>query len=349
LTELTDRGVSHPEAVRIALEEFGDAVGLAAHFSRIAQTRKRRMIMRCTVASVMTLAAAVVVALCLWPDNHAARVIGRAVADSTDPPQTEEVQKNLDKLVKAAQELPDDLTAKTEAELNQFTEVHFEGMPLKEAITYIQEQLNDPHTHNANVQIYYDGAALKDADIDPAKTLVTIEFKHIRYKMLLELMLGQFNLGYNIRDGIMTITTKEKLDATLETRIYDCREILAVDTAQFRRPVAEHREKKQSETGVKLAAENPGTPSQAAKQPASAGFSLIQPRTPVDDLIDVITTSIAPPSWSEQGGPGTISEYDGLLVISQTNQVHSQVAELIGQISSKLAARPAKDSALETK
>jgi hypothetical protein len=89
LSELTSRGLTHAEAVRIALDEFGDAAGLAAHFSSIAQTRKRRMIMRCTVASVTALAAALVLAFSLWPDNHAPKMIHLAAAQSsTDKPQT---------------------------------------------------------------------------------------------------------------------------------------------------------------------------------------------------------------------------------------------------------------------
>ncbi len=52
LTELINAGKSHDEAVRLALAEFGDAAGLAAEFSHISQARRRRLVMRCTVASV---------------------------------------------------------------------------------------------------------------------------------------------------------------------------------------------------------------------------------------------------------------------------------------------------------
>src|SRR5438552_12305069 len=80
LTELTARGLSHEAAVQIALEEFGDAAGLAAQFSRIAQTRKRRLIMRCTLASATALAAALVVAISLWPEGRAGRLVDHAAA-----------------------------------------------------------------------------------------------------------------------------------------------------------------------------------------------------------------------------------------------------------------------------
>jgi hypothetical protein len=89
LAELMDRGFSHEQAVQLALEEFGDAAGLAAQFSNITQTRKRKIIMRCTLASVVGLAATVLVALAVWPDNHAPKMIDSAAAQSSpDKPQT---------------------------------------------------------------------------------------------------------------------------------------------------------------------------------------------------------------------------------------------------------------------
>jgi hypothetical protein len=60
-----------------------------------------------------------------------------------------------------------------------------------------------------------------------------------------------------------------------------------------------------------------------------------------DDLIYLITSTIYPPGWSEQGGPGTIQEYNGLLIVNQTDEVQSQVTNLLSQISSQLAARQA--------
>src|SRR5262249_20223714 len=84
LAELVSQGRSHEEAVRMALEEFGDAAGLAAQFSYITQSRRRRLIMRCTVASVAALAAAVFVAMAMWPDQRAGTPINRAVADVAD-------------------------------------------------------------------------------------------------------------------------------------------------------------------------------------------------------------------------------------------------------------------------
>ncbi|HTQ40175.1 MAG TPA: hypothetical protein VMJ32_14205 [Pirellulales bacterium] len=53
-----------------------------------------------------------------------------------------------------------------------------------------------------------------------------------------------------------------------------------------------------------------------------------------DTLIDLITSTISPQSWSEMGGPGTIQGYDTnlSLVVSQTQEVHEQIADLLTQL-----------------
>jgi general secretion pathway protein D len=53
-----------------------------------------------------------------------------------------------------------------------------------------------------------------------------------------------------------------------------------------------------------------------------------------DTLIELITTTIAPQSWDDVGGPGSISGFDTnlSLVVSQTQEVHEQIADLLEQL-----------------
>ena len=53
-----------------------------------------------------------------------------------------------------------------------------------------------------------------------------------------------------------------------------------------------------------------------------------------DSLIELIQTTIAPNSWEEVGGPGAIQEFEGTLslVVSQTQDVHDQIADLLEQL-----------------
>jgi general secretion pathway protein D len=53
-----------------------------------------------------------------------------------------------------------------------------------------------------------------------------------------------------------------------------------------------------------------------------------------DSLIDLIQTTVSPTTWDEVGGPGSISEFRNnlSLVISQTQDVHEQIVDLLEQL-----------------
>jgi len=53
-----------------------------------------------------------------------------------------------------------------------------------------------------------------------------------------------------------------------------------------------------------------------------------------DPLIELITTTIAPQSWDEVGGPGSVQGFDTnlSLVVSQTQDVHEKIADLLEQL-----------------
>jgi general secretion pathway protein D len=53
-----------------------------------------------------------------------------------------------------------------------------------------------------------------------------------------------------------------------------------------------------------------------------------------DSLIELITTTVKPQTWDEVGGPGSISEFQNnlSLVISQTEDVHEEIVDLLEQL-----------------
>jgi general secretion pathway protein D len=53
-----------------------------------------------------------------------------------------------------------------------------------------------------------------------------------------------------------------------------------------------------------------------------------------DSLIDLITSTIAPTSWDSAGGLGSVQEFETnlTLVVSQTQEVHEQIADLLQQL-----------------
>jgi hypothetical protein len=59
----------------------------------------------------------------------------------------------------------------------------------------------------------------------------------------------------------------------------------------------------------------------------------------LDQLIGVITCTVEPSTWDEVGGPGSIEvcPHIDVLAIAQTDEVHDQIADLLGKIRRNLA------------
>jgi hypothetical protein len=51
-----------------------------------------------------------------------------------------------------------------------------------------------------------------------------------------------------------------------------------------------------------------------------------------EQLIRIITTAVNPESWTEMGGPGTIGEYNGLVVVSQSARTHSKIEKVLDML-----------------
>ena len=53
-----------------------------------------------------------------------------------------------------------------------------------------------------------------------------------------------------------------------------------------------------------------------------------------DSLIDLITSTIEPTTWDDVGGPGSIAPFETnlSLVVSQTQEVHEEIVDLLEQL-----------------
>jgi hypothetical protein len=71
-----------------------------------------------------------------------------------------------------------------------------------------------------------------------------------------------------------------------------------------------------------------------------AMLSMSEPFAEYDSLIDVITYLVQPSSWNHAGGRGGIKPLHPLLVISQTQAVHREIATLLADIRAKRRAMP---------
>jgi len=99
-----------------------------------------------------------------------------------------------------------------EEALRSPTEVEFPGVPLSEVINYLE----DLHA----IEIELDEKALQDAMVDADRELVTKSLKGISLRSALRLILRDLNLTYMIKDEVLLITTPEKTEQYLTTKVY---------------------------------------------------------------------------------------------------------------------------------
>ncbi|NLF09252.1 MAG: hypothetical protein GX594_14935 [Pirellulaceae bacterium] len=78
----------------------------------------------------------------------------------------------------------------------------------------------------------------------------------------------------------------------------------------------------------------PGQPSQAIGAPGGPGGLGGGVEPDFDALIDLITSTVRPTTWDDVGGPGTIAPFETNLsiVVSQTQEVHQELADLLEQL-----------------
>ena len=139
------------------------------------------------------------------------------------------------------------------------------------------------------VNVLIDRKALDDAGIG-LDTPVSIQLRSVPLRLVLKRALKQFDLTWLVDEDALLITTEDEASQRVETVIYPVYDLLVWDALD------------------------------AGGSPGDLDY---------DALIELITSTVAPTSWDEVGGPGSIAPYLGNLVISQTQQVHEQIAELL--------------------
>jgi len=214
LDELLAKGMGREAAVKLALDEFGDAAGLAAQMASISQGRKKRWIMRISAFSFVGLAAAVLLAVALWPEG--ARVKAPQVVAQTGDESPPAGGGGVPAPTKGKP------ATSVEEKLARRTDVDYPETPFKEVLLDLKDRMD--------LQIYVNAKAITAGEVS-LDAPITINLKGVRLDMALDLILeqaGEGKLEYVERDGILIVSTSEALSGASEVKVYNCRDILAM-------------------------------------------------------------------------------------------------------------------------
>ena len=220
LEDLQSQGVPREEAVRLALEEFGDAAALARDFQEVSRNRKKRWIMRMTVGSLSVALAGLLIVSLYWPAGHGPAP-QQVVAQEGEAAKAE--PENSGPKTKMPPS-PDDRNRRTVEILKQVSEIDVDYESLQD----VMQLLSDLH----NINVYIDERALQDSDKDSSGISITMSMSGVPLEMILDLILSQHGLTYSIRSGILIITTQEEAEGNPVVRVYNVHSLLAAKGQQ---------------------------------------------------------------------------------------------------------------------
>lgn len=158
------------------------------------------------------------------------------------------------------------------------------------------------------VRFVVDTRAVEQAGIDMSQ-IVTIGLRGVRLEMALSVLLEHRGLDWVVRDDVLWITTKDEAEKHLETRVWDVADLLTGEGVRF-----------EDERDLDSDAES---------------------------LAAAIVSVVAPSSWEEQGGPGSMHYFNGTLVVKHNRRVLGSVERLLRDMRDLRRQRSAADKKAE--
>lgn len=247
--------------------------------------------------------------------------------------------------------------------LKKQVDVRFRDQPLKEVLDILGEL--------AGINIFADPQGLAAEGVT-SDTPVSIELTQaISLQSALNLILQPLRLSYVIQDEVLRVTSEHMRDSNVYNKVYNVADLVIpipnfipgydiglpsaireahnalgygggvqpVSMGPQALTISANTGQANSNSSVLAQMGEYGMIPKARSQPAQAiGYGTSgmggAAMADFDTLIELITATIQPDTWDDVGGPGAIESFPTnlSLVISQTQQVHEQIADLLEQL-----------------
>lgn len=336
LTEFMAQGQSREEAIRLALDEFGDAGALAWQFTLPHSLRRRRQIMRYSIGSFVALAGIFTLVSLTWPNRpDAPPAVGTVVAQGEPAPTVVGLQAATeanDQTMKERREIEEKLSSREHG-------FDFIETTLNDALQTLGQQVELPIVHS-----------VADWENIGANHLVTLQTPKgaLSIRSALELMLrmnGIQDLTYSIRDGVILISNSNE---DYEVHVYDCRDLLAGVQVQgmiqaggmmggqgggFFSVPAELVGAAITQFGE--AGSMPAGVADRARQAHADGTHHAAAATSMAgaSLMGVLQSATQPARWiNNDGEGGSMSEFDGVIVVRHHQAVHRKIEDVLAKL-----------------
>ncbi|MEX0701642.1 MAG: hypothetical protein WD069_06045 [Planctomycetales bacterium] len=234
-----------------------------------------------------------------------------------------------------------------EKSLNQKISLHFESRPLSEVMGHIATI--------ADMNIVLDTLGLEEEAIDKSHP-VSINVDGIMLRSALNLLLEPMHLTYTVKDEVLKITSRMRQQGELITDTYSVADLVVpIPNFQEHNPFAAstlrgtphmsvpsggglarprgaaHMDVSDAIGGM---GGGPFRPPYRSGPELEASLSGGGAAVDFDALTELIVSTVEPGSWVEVGGHGTVLSFETTLslVVRQTQTVHDEIADLLGQL-----------------
>lgn len=185
------------------------------------------------------------------------------------------------------------------AALDQEITLDFQDTDLIDVIAFLQKI--------TNVNFVIDPNVISSGAVPP----VSLRVEGMKLRYVLDYVMRLTQLNYAMRDQAIYISDATGLRGSAYMKLYDVRDLMQ---------------------GMSMF---PG-PDLDIPEPGGTGSRLLPPVADdappeLDEFVQIIETVVAPDTWGGDSG-ANIDEFQGMMVITQTADVHSQVAELLDQL-----------------
>lgn len=177
-----------------------------------------------------------------------------------------------------------------------------------------------------NLDVNY--RALEALGID-RNTPVALRLRDVSFARLLRQVIESVApppslLDYTAREGVVTVTSKEAINQDVFSKVYDIRDLLIVLT-----PIeVQNQEFGQVQQAGRGSAQNPfqGGGGSSPEDLEDQQQELL------DDLVELMEQTITPDSWISAGGNGSVNDFNGTLIVTQTDENHRRIDSLFRQL-----------------
>lgn len=220
-------------------------------------------------------------------------------------------------------------TDPTSALLNQtITEITFEAAPLEQVMDWVTE------TTHANVVVRWQ--VLEDAGVERDKP-ISLRVKNLSLAQILWMIMNEaggsdLKLAYRASGNLLVLSTADDLGKEMITKVYDIADLL-VNVPQFTN--AAQLDPAQALQGVGQGGGGVG----GGGGGGGGGQNLFQQgqgrgggendrdlQGDIERLVTLITDTIEPDSWQQNGGRGSVRAFRNLLIVHNTPLVHQRIA-----------------------